>query len=66
VEAARAAIEWATDDLRLDVNGATDPDNAAAIALMRRLGMEDDGIQILQSSRRGSVQARVFKARYPR
>ena len=65
-EAARAVIDWATNSLHLDVNGVTDPNNRAAIALMRALGMDDDGIHALNSRRRGSVPAHVFKVRYTR
>jgi len=59
-EASRAVIEWATHTLCLDVNGVANPDNAAAIALMTALGMQDQGELILQSRRRGTVAARVF------
>jgi RimJ/RimL family protein N-acetyltransferase len=62
-DAARAIIDWATHTLRLDVNGVANPDNAAAIALMTALHMEDQGEMILQSRLRGTAPARVFVAR---
>jgi ribosomal-protein-alanine N-acetyltransferase len=62
-EAARAVIDWATQTLRLDINGVTTADNVAAIALMRALNMEDLGQQIVRSRRFGNVSACVFIAR---
>ena len=62
-EAARTIVVWATQTLRLDVNGVANPDNTAAIALIEALGMDDHGELVLRSSLHGQASARVFIAK---